>query len=260
MYQPDILEKIMKRQKLMKSLITVSLLLFPVTLYYLSPALIINAGLNGIINGSFIVFAMLFLLSIPFGRIFCGYICPAGGLQECAFTINDKKPKQGWKNFIKYGIWAVWLIIVIICYFHSKDIVDIDFFFETENGISVSSIQSYIIYYGIVCLIFIPSILFGKRVFCHYFCWMAPFMVLGTKLRRALHLPGLHIKAKDKSKCISCKKCSKVCPMSIDVLNEIKNGNIKNSECIQCGACVDNCPKKILSYGMLKEKDDNNGN
>ncbi len=35
MYQPDILEKIMKRQKLMKSLITVSLLLFPVTLYKL---------------------------------------------------------------------------------------------------------------------------------------------------------------------------------------------------------------------------------
>lgn len=87
----------MKRQKLMKSLITVSLLLFPVTLYYLSPALIINAGLNGIINGSFIVFAMLFLISIPFGRIFCGHICPAGGLQECTFTINDKKPKQGWK-------------------------------------------------------------------------------------------------------------------------------------------------------------------
>ena len=79
----------MKRQRIRKLLITISLLLFPITLYYFSPALIINAGLNGVINGSFIVFAMMFLLSIPFGRFFCAYLCPAGGLQECAFAIND---------------------------------------------------------------------------------------------------------------------------------------------------------------------------
>lgn len=88
----------MKRQAVRKLIITISLLLFPITLYYFSPALIINAGLNGVINGSFIVFAMMFLLSIPFGRLFCAYLCPAGGLQECTFAINDKKPKQGRRN------------------------------------------------------------------------------------------------------------------------------------------------------------------
>ncbi len=51
----------MARQRIRKLFLTVSLLLFPVTLYYFSPALIINAGLNGIINGSFIVFALLLL-------------------------------------------------------------------------------------------------------------------------------------------------------------------------------------------------------
>ena len=60
--------------------------------------LIINAELNGVINGSFIVFALMFLLSIPFGSLFCTYLCPAGGLQECVSTINDKNPKQGWRN------------------------------------------------------------------------------------------------------------------------------------------------------------------
>jgi len=188
----------MNRQKIRKTFITVSLLLFPITLYYFSPALIINAGLNGVINGSFIIFVLMFLLSILFGRFFCAYLCPAGGLQECAFAINDKKPKQGWKNNIKYIIWNIWLSAVVFCYFHSEKIVAVDFLFETENGVSVSSIQSYIIYYGIVLLIFIPSVLFGKRVFCHYFCWMAPFMVIGTKFRRLLHLPGLHIKVKEK--------------------------------------------------------------
>lgn len=249
----------MKRQKLRKLLLIVSLLLFPITLYYFSPALIINAGLKGIINGSFIVFVLMFILSIPFGRLFCAYLCPAGGLQECAFLINEKQPKQGWRNYIKYIIWTIWICIVIFCYFHKGEIVAIDFLFETESGISVSSIQCYIIYYGIVCLIFIPAVLFGKRIFCHYFCWMAPFMVLGTKLRKFLHLPGVHIKAKQKNKCISCGKCNKTCPMGIDVVNEIKKNVINNSECIQCGVCVDNCPKNVLSYGMIEREGNDNG-
>lgn len=249
----------MKRQQIRKLLLIISLLIFPVTLYYFSPALIINAGLNGIINGSFIVFALMFLLSLPFGRLFCSYFCPAGGLQECSFLINDKKPKQGWRNYIKFAIWSIWLIAVIFCFFHHGKISAIDFFFETENGISVSSIQSYIIYYGIICLIFIPSVLFGKRVFCHYLCWMAPFMIVGTKLRRLLHLPGIHIRANKTDRCISCGKCNKSCPMGIDVMNKIVCGIIDNPECIQCGACVDDCPKNILSYGMRERKENSNG-
>ena len=249
----------MKRQQIRKLLLIISLLIFPVTLYYLSPALIINAGLSGIINGSFIVFALLFLLSIPFGRLFCAYICPAGGLQECTFVINERAPKQGWKNYIKYLIWSIWIVAVIVCYFHSGKNLKVDFFFETEHGISVSSIQSYIIYYGIVCLIFIPAIFFGKRVFCHYFCWMAPFMIAGTKLRRILHLPGLYVRAKKKNDCISCGKCTKVCPMAIDVKEKIKDGKISSVECIQCGACIDNCPSKVLAYGMIERKEKGNG-
>lgn len=249
----------MKRQRLRKLLLIASLLLFPITLYYFSPALIINAGLNGIINGSFIVFALMFFSSIPFGRLFCAYLCPAGGLQECVFSVSEKQPKQGRRNYIKYVIWIIWLSAVIFCYFQHGKVVEIDFLFETENGISVSSIQSYIIYYGIVCLIFIPSVLCGKRVFCHYFCWMAPFMVLGTTLRKLLHLPGVHIKSRGKNKCISCGKCNKVCPMGIDVVNEIKNDVIDNLECIQCGACIDNCPKHVLSYGMIERKENDNG-
>lgn len=249
----------MTRQQIRKLVIITSLLLFPITLYYFSPALVINAGLNGIINGSFLVFVFMLLFSIPFGRLFCSYLCPAGGLQECAFAVNGKKAKQGWRNRIKFIIWSSWLFAVALCYFYSGKIIAVDFFFETENGISVSSIQSYIIYYGIICLIFIPSILSGKRAFCHYFCWMAPFMILGIKIRRFLHLPGIHIKINETGKCISCGKCNKVCPMGIDVASETKNKMVGNSECIQCGACIDNCPQSILRYGMIERKENNNG-
>lgn len=239
----------MKRQKLRKLLLIISLLLFPVTLYYFSPALIINGALNGIINGSFIVFMLMFLLAVPFGRLFCGYLCPAGGLQECTFAVNDKYPKQGWKNRVKYVIWAVWIMAVLVCYMLGDEITAVDFFFETTGGISVANVQSYIIYYGIILLIFVPAVLFGKRVFCHYFCWMAPFMVLGMKLRRVLHLPGLHIKVKNRGSCIACGKCDRECPMGIKVSEAVEEGQVRSMECIQCGACVDGCPKKVLAYG-----------
>ena len=242
------------RQTIRKALLIFSLLLFPVTLYYFSPALIINAAFDGIVNGSFIVFLLMFILSIPFGRFFCGYLCPAGGLQECAFAVNSKSPKQGFRNAVKYIIWAVWIAAVIFFYFKKGEIVGVDFLYETNCGISVSDIHSYIIYYGIVMLIFIPSILFGKRVFCHYFCWMAPFMIFGTKLRKLLHLPGLHIKIKNEDACVSCGKCSQNCPMGINVSEQIAKGGINSAECIQCGACIDTCPKKVLSYGMKEGK------
>ncbi len=239
----------MKRQNIRKLFLIIALLLFPVTLYYFSPVLIINAGLNGIINGSFIVFLLMFFLSIPFGRIFCAYACPAGGLQECAFMINDRRPKQGVRNYIKYVIWFLWIGAVAFCYFYKGEITGVDFLFQTDHGISVANIYTYIIYYGIILLIFIPSILGGKRVFCHYFCWMAPFMVIGTKLRGLLHLPGLHVSA-DKEKCISCGKCDRSCPMGLEVKEMAKSGKITSLECIQCGACIDVCPQNVLYYKM----------
>lgn len=245
----------MKRQRIRKLTLILSLLLFPITLYYFSPALIFDAGMQGIINGSCIVFILLFLLSIPFGRLFCSYLCPAGGLQECCFSVNNKIPKQGWRNYLKYSIWFLWLFGVIVCYFQSGEVLVVDFFFETENGVSVSSIQSYLIYYGIVFLIFLPSILFGRRIFCHYFCWMAPFMTAGIQLRNFFHMPGLHVKVRRNKVCISCSKCNKECPMGLNVMELVKHRDIRNLECIQCGQCIDHCPQNMLTYGIQARKE-----
>ena len=245
----------MKRQKFRRLLLIISLLLFPVTLYYFSPALIINGAFKNVMNGSFIMFVLMLVMSVPFGRFFCGYLCPAGSLQDVCMSINDKSPKQKWRNNIKFFIWAIWLTIVVICFIVNGGIKEVNPLFETYHGISVSDIMSYVIYYGIICLIAIPTLIGGRRTFCHYFCWMAPFMIIGTKLARALHLPNLHVKVKDKESCISCGLCSKNCPMSIDVAKEIDKGRINNTECIQCGKCIDGCPKKVLGYGMKDRRD-----
>lgn len=57
--------------------------------------LIIQEAMEGIVSGSFIVFVCMLLASIFFGRIFCGWLCPMGDMQECLFSVNEKVPKQG---------------------------------------------------------------------------------------------------------------------------------------------------------------------
>lgn len=239
----------MKRQKVRKLLLIISLLLFPITMWYFSPYIIILGATQRIINGSFITFLIMLFGSIFFGRFWCGYLCPTGGLQEYAIMVNDKSPKQGWKNNIKYVIWSIWIAVIVACYILSKNNVTINPFYLTDHGISISNIYCYIIYYGVLLLVLIPAILCGKKTFCHYFCWMAPFMIIGTKVGKLLHIPHLHIEV-EQDKCISCNQCNKKCPMSIDVTSLVSKGDCSNSECILCGECVDTCPKKVLKYSI----------
>jgi len=235
------------RQRIRRTLLLVSLLAFPVTLYYFSPALIIMAGLEGIINGSFVVFLGMFALSPLLGRTFCAYLCPAGGLQDCVGAITTARPRQGWRNLIKYVIWGVWVAAVISVYLLGDRHLRFDVLYETEHGVSVMAPQSYAVYYGIVLLILVPALIGGRRTFCHYLCWMAPFMVLGTKLGRVLRLPGIHISTAP-DRCRACATCNAACPMGIDVRASVPLGRILDAECIQCGSCVDACPAQVLSY------------
>ena len=242
---------LMKRQKFRKALILISFLLFPITIYYFSPYLIIQGAFEGIITGSFIVFGLQFITSLFFGRAFCGWICPAGGLPECMTLAQDKKAKGGKLNLIKFAIWIPWIASILFIALSIGGFQNIDFLYQTMNGISVANPMSYIVYYGVVLLIIILSLATGKRGFCHYSCWMAPFMIIGTKVKDRLNLPSLHL-ISDKSKCISCNKCTQKCPMSLEVQVMAKLGVMRNSECILCGECVDVCPKSVINYKIKR--------
>ncbi|MCR5764222.1 MAG: 4Fe-4S dicluster domain-containing protein [Treponema sp.] len=241
----------MTLQKIRRFTLLLSMLLFPVTIYYFSPYLIIMSAVQHIINGSFIVFSLMFLFGIFFGRLWCAFFCPTGAMGECFAAFQDKKPKQGWRNYLKYGIWFIWISGIVACHLLGKGDYTIQPFFMTKHGISISDIYGYVIYYGIVILFLIPALIHGKRANCHYICWMAPFMIVGYKLGRLLHLPQLQIKA-DKEKCLYCKKCEKACPMSLKITEFLTQGEINSAECILCGECISACKSSVLKYRMNK--------
>lgn len=245
----------MKREKIRQGIIFISALLFPITMYYYSPAVIIHAALTGVICGSFIMFVCMLYFSIFLGRSFCGYVCAGAGFGEMAGCINQKMPKLGKLRYIKYVIWGIWLTIVILLYIKNGGIKTIDPLFGTEHGISIKAIEEYIVYYIVVFLLFGIPLLFGKRAFCHYVCWMAPFMNIGMKIRDILHLPGLRIHV-DKKKCINCKRCTAKCPMGLNVQEMVQQGKICESECSMCGVCIDICPKQVISYGLRECNDE----
>ena len=241
-------------QKIRQFTLIISMLLFPITIWYFSPYLIITAAFQHIINGSFIVFTLMFIFGMFFGRLWCGFFCPTGGMSECFARFSPKEPVQGWRNYLKYAIWLLWLSGVIVCHVLGKGEYTIQPFFMTDHGISVSNIYAYVIYYGIVILFLIPALVHGKRANCHYICWMAPFMIFGYKFGRFLHLPQLKIKA-EASKCTGCGNCRKVCPMSVDIKSCVPNGEIRTAECILCGECVGVCKNDVLSYKISCRKE-----
>lgn len=239
------------RQKIRRTIIYLSLLFFPVTLNYFSPYVSVDGAFRGIVSGSILLFILLFLSGLFFGRAWCSWICPVAGLSEMAMTINSGNAPVKRLKRIRYGIFAVWFGILIAGFVFAGGIQAVDPLHMSENVISVDEPLKYIIYYAVLLILFGLSILIGKRGACHTICWMSPFLVGGTKLGRMLHLPQLKIAA-DSPTCIECGKCNQKCPMGVDVTAEVKSGTIKSTDCILCGECVDSCPKKVLKYDACK--------
>ena len=240
------------RQRIRKGLIIVSLLLFPVIMNYLSPYIIIDGAAQGIVNGSLIVFGLQFLSALFVGRLWCGWGCPAGGLGEVCFAINNK-PVRGKVDWIKWLIWFPWLAIIVMMVMRAGGYQSVDFFHLTESGVSVDEPWKYIMYYIVVGIFLALSVFVGRRAGCHTICWMAPFMILGRKLRNLGNWPALRLRA-ETEKCINCKKCTRECPMSLDVNGLVQKGVMEHSECVLCGTCVDVCPKDVIHYSFSKGK------
>jgi ferredoxin-type protein NapH len=233
-------------QKIRKPIVISTAILFHLLLIFhlfFSPVIIVFASYKGIVNASFIVFVILFLLSLFFGRAYCSWFCPGCGVQEILAPFIKKKSKNTKAVYIKYGIFAVWAGSIITGYvlngIHTVDL--------TYGMSDVPVTRKIMLTIGAVLIIVPLTAACGRFASCKYICWQVPLMIAGTKIRDYFHLRGLKL-VSDPGKCKSCKMCTFKCPMNIDVMTNVKGGTMLDTECFLCGNCVDSCKYEAIKF------------
>jgi polyferredoxin len=103
-------------------------------------------------------------------------------------------------------LWVPWISIIVVMVILAGGFHVVNPLYLTETGISVSEPAGYVLYFTIVGLFVILSFITGRRAFCHYVCWMAPFMVIGTKIKNFFKWPSLHLEATS-AKYKQCRTC-----------------------------------------------------
>lgn len=253
------MRQFVRRQGVRRTLLLLSFIAFPVTMNYFSPYLIVDGGFRGIVNGSAIVFASMFAGSLVFGRLWCGWACPAAGLQEPLLRVNNRRVGRR-ADAVKWLIWVPWIALVVFAVVRAGGYHAVDPLYGTVGGISVAGdaerpvIAAFVIYFLVVLLFFGLALALGRRGGCHSACWMAPFMIAGRTARNTLGAwPSLRLVA-DSSACKECGTCTRECPMSIDVQALVASGSMEHTECVLCGTCVDGCPSKVIRYSFSAGK------
>ncbi len=243
------LRQLPTRQRIRKGLVILAFLSFPVTMNFLSPYVIIDGAMNGIVNGSLVMFGLMFVASLFLGRAWCGWVCPGSGMAEISEPVNNRALNPAKIDWIKWVIWIPWVTLIAWLVVRAGGYSRVDLLHLTESGISVDAPVKYIIYYGVVGLFIGLSFFVGRRAGCHTICWMAPFMMIGRWIRNRFGWASLRLVA-DASACSDCKLCTKSCPMSLDVNAMVQVEQMEHSECILCGTCVDQCAKKAIRYSF----------
>lgn len=235
------------RQRMRLALIILSFILYPVTFASISCPIIIEAAGLGIVSGGLVVFALLFLSSIVLGRLWCGWLCPSGGLQEIARLPGDRPLRTRKLDWLKYLVFTGIFGSLAFAIWSYGGLKTIDLFYRTEYGISILAAGGVAAFLGPVVITLIFALIFGRRGFCHTFCPIAVMLIIGRKIRNIVGWPALHLEA-EKGRCIDCRMCSEECPMSLDVNTMVREGTMENTDCILCGNCADTCPNGVIRY------------
>ncbi len=188
------------------------------------------------------IVALILITTIFLRAAFCGWVCPIGTLNDLikllgknlgrlAFIKPLNKRYHQWlkknqpilKEADKYGRYLRYILLLWILQAATFSFASIK---EPGKHGAFS-----IIYYVIILLILG---LFNSRAWCKYGCPVGGLIGLVSKLSPA----GV---TRNITSCINCKKCSKACPMGIDVAIM---DHVDTLDCNTCLVCIDACPVK----------------
>lgn len=240
-----------RRQTFRRFLTVTFFLLLPVTLNYYSPALMTQGTAERIASFSLLLWLGIFAMSLFIGRAFCSYGRPFNGLQTAWEAVGVRPDKRvRYLRVVKYALWTAWVGAIVAFALATGGRQRVDPLYMTEHVVSVDSPQNLIVYFSLVGITLIPTLL-GKRGFCHYFCPFGVWGIVGSKLSALLTLPTLRLAARPEA-CRHCGTCDRVCPMSLPVSEMVERGDMRATECLLCGSCVDGCPRGVLRYAFSR--------
>jgi len=207
-----------------------------------------------------ILMLLLFFITILYGRIWCGYLCPQTLWSDLFFRIEHffegnrrsriSLDRKGFnfsyiiKKFFKHICWlflSFFTAATFVGYF-----VPIKLFFLDIFSFSLSSWT--IIWLVLITIFTYINAGWLREQVCFYMCPYARFQSsmfdtdtinvtynyvrgeLRGKRSRLLNRNDLKL-----GDCINCYRCKNVCPTGIDIRDGLQ------MECINCGACVDAC-------------------
>ncbi|NMC56844.1 MAG: 4Fe-4S binding protein [Eubacteriaceae bacterium] len=191
-------------------------------------------------NSSIILMAAIFILTILFGPVFCGWVCPLGSAQEWIGKLGRRIFKNKYNKFVplkidkifryfRYFVF-VWVIYVTArsgqLLFSSIDPYNALFTFWS-NEVALPSL--------IILVITLLFSLFVERPWCKYACPYGALLGLFNKVR-------VFKIRRNPNNCIQCKECDSVCPMNIEISQK---ETVTNLSCISCMECTSEltCPE-----------------
>ncbi len=162
-----------------------------------------------------------------FGRGWCGFACWTAMVLDFLPYKIPKAPRKkiGWIRYITFALSVIFVAALFLS--HVGNIEKIMFW---------AFIIGNVLYYIVgIALAFIFK---DNRAFCKYVCPITVF------LKPMSYFSLFRIKC-DKSKCVSCGKCERVCPMNVKITDNSRK-RLNGTECILCMECTRACPKDAL--------------
>ena len=208
----------------------------------------------GIINAGVVLVIFSFIITLIFGRFFCGWACHFGAIQELAWFILKKcniKPKTIDSKLVTF----LPLLILLHLYIMPNLFVAANSDWDISIDMNEPAIWAFLPGFIIGTLTFIIDgflivYFLGRKGFCRFICPWGAFL----KLPNTIAL----FKVRKTGNCTNCYVCTDSCPVGIDVNYEINaHTKVTNTNCTSCMLCVSGCPNNALSYSYenpLKEE------
>ncbi len=201
-------------------------------------AIMLYAAAGQVFIPRLIAFAALLLMSIIGNKVFCGWGCQFGTLQDLVWHLPTRKWKPPFwlSGIVRAGFFAAFTIVAFTA---GTDIVEpIDPFriFRLGAGAAVA-----------VAMVTLIAGVWIYRPWCSFFCPFGLVSWLGERL--ALTKPRVNLDT-----CINCLRCERECPNW--AIKGLRRHEPLPQDCFACGTCIRVCPVGAIRWGVTPPPSD----